>query len=284
MAIIGSGVPVGKIAAEAFPPLLAAGLRTSIAVSVLLPWFWLRARDDLTKLRGSDWLRVFAIGFVCVFLFSILNLFGLKMAPVVVAGLVRSTTPAVTAVASYVFLGDRLGWRRIAFLALAFLGLLAVSLDPHQDSSGRGQVFLGTLLILGAVACDAAYTLLGKKAMERLRPVTVAALSAGSATGLFLPFAAVEALRFDTSAPGERGWIALLWLGIAVGALGPLLWFRGVRWVSGSTAAVFMGVMPVSAMLLSYLLTDASFSWIHLVGITGVLLSIVCICRDDAQS
>jgi hypothetical protein len=57
-----------------------------------------------------------------------------------------------------------------------------------------------------------------------------------------------------------------------------------VRRVPGSTSAVFMGVLPLSAMLLSYLLTDASFSRSHLVGIAGVLLSIVCICRDDAPT
>ena len=54
-------------------------------------------------------------------------------------------------------------------------------------------------------------------------------------------------------------------------ALGSVLWFGGVRRVAGTTASVFMGVMPISALVLSYVLLGESFRWIHVVGMALVL-------------
>jgi uncharacterized membrane protein len=54
-------------------------------------------------------------------------------------------------------------------------------------------------------------------------------------------------------------------------AIGSALWYAGVSKAPGVTASAFMGVMPVSAVVLSYLLLGESFEWIHLIGMTAVL-------------
>ncbi|MCA9913548.1 MAG: EamA family transporter, partial [Anaerolineae bacterium] len=55
-----------------------------------------------------------------------------------------------------------------------------------------------------------------------------------------------------------------------------IVWYTGVKQVAGSIAAGFMGVMPVSALVLSYVLLDEAFRWVHILGfaivISGVLL------------
>jgi drug/metabolite transporter (DMT)-like permease len=45
-----------------------------------------------------------------------------------------------------------------------------------------------------------------------------------------------------------------------------MLWYSGVARVPGHLAAGFMVVMPVSALLLSYLLLGERFEWMHLAG------------------
>ncbi|MBL4678258.1 MAG: DMT family transporter [Mucilaginibacter sp.] len=73
-------------------------------------------------------------------------------------------------------------------------------------------------------------------------------------------------------------WIYLgAYVLITIG-LGSVLWYRGVGQVEGTVAASFMGVMPVSALVLSYLLLGEPFRWQHLAGFAlvfcGVLLMI----------
>jgi drug/metabolite transporter (DMT)-like permease len=60
--------------------------------------------------------------------------------------------------------------------------------------------------------------------------------------------------------------------------LGSVLWYKGATRVEGTVAASFMGVMPISALVLSYLLLHEKFEWMHLAGFglvfCGVLLMI----------
>lgn len=120
-------------------------------------------------------------------------------------------------------------------------------------------------------------------ASEHISPVTIAALAAGIAVILFLPFAVYQLPSFDLAQTSFTSWIALVWWGAGVLALGSVLWYRGVAKVSGSTAAGFMGVMPVSALVLSYLLLGETFKWIHLVGFAAVLAGVLLISREHAK-
>jgi drug/metabolite transporter (DMT)-like permease len=54
--------------------------------------------------------------------------------------------------------------------------------------------------------------------------------------------------------------------------------------VAGTTAAGFMGVMPVSAVLLSYLLLGEPFSLVHLAGMAAVLAGIAAVARSHTQN
>ena len=63
------------------------------------------------------------------------------------------------------------------------------------------------------------------------------------------------------------------------GALAPVLWYNGVRAAPAALSASAMGVMPLSALSLSYLLLGEAFRWVHLVGFglvfAGLILMIV---------
>ncbi len=59
-----------------------------------------------------------------------------------------------------------------------------------------------------------------------------------------------------------------------------LLWARGIARVPASTAAVFTGVLPVSAVTLSYLILGERVLWSHLVGAGCVIVGIVLVARE----
>jgi drug/metabolite transporter (DMT)-like permease len=139
---------------------------------------------------------------------------------------------------------------------------------------------LGTGLEAAFLAVFAA----GEEANADLSPVTLPSAAAVIAGLLFVPPAIWQATGFDWSEPSARDWAALCWWGAGTMGLGSVLWPHGMRRVSGTTASAFMAVMPVSALLLSYLLLDEGFAWPHSAGMAAVLAALAVVTYRDARS
>lgn len=89
-----------------------------------------------------------------------------------------------------------------------------------------------------------------------------------------------EAWRFDLSRLDPADWIAIAYYGVVVTVVAFLLWARGVARVRASTAAVFTGVLPISAVGLSYLVLGEQVRLSHLVGAACVIAGIVLVARE----
>jgi drug/metabolite transporter (DMT)-like permease len=74
--------------------------------------------------------------------------------------------------------------------------------------------------------------------------------------------------------------MAIGYYGVVVTVLAFLLWARGIARVPASTAAVFTGVLPVSAVTLSYLVLGERVLASHLVGAACVIAGIVLVARE----
>lgn len=289
MAIFGSGTPISKIVTDAFPVFVASGARMLLAVLALAPVVWWVSRREggtasvlgLDGIDRGDWLRLGGIAVGGMFLFSIFMLYGMAEISGALGGIVMSTTPGVTAAGAVLFLREDLDrWRAIA-IGAAVGGVLAVNLGG-TDSGSTGNVLLGTSLIFGAVCGEAAYTLLGKRLSADLDPIRIATITAALASVLFLGPALAEIGQLETAQIEATDWLALAWWGLGTMALGSVLWYEGVKRVPGTTASAFMGVMPVSAVVLSYILLGESFEILHAVGMAIVLGGVFAATRSDA--
>jgi drug/metabolite transporter (DMT)-like permease len=290
MACFGSATPVSSVVGEAFPVWLASALRMAVAAAVLVPALALRARSGderpVEALRGTDagdrWLLV-GIAVVGTFLFSVAMVLGMRRAPGAVGAVVMATTPAVTALGAVVVLRERLGRARLVAVALALAGVVLVNaFTGAAAGAGRAPV-VGSVLVFVAVCCEAAYSLMGKRLTAGLSPLVIATVAAVVALVAFLPVAAWQAAGFDWGRPDRGDWLAVAWWGAGTMALGSWLWFQGMRRVAGGTAAAFMGVMPVSALVGSYLLLGEAFHWAHVAGIALVLAGLAAVARSGAS-
>ena len=281
MAVFGSATPVSKIVTGAMPVFVGSPLRVALGALVLAPFVG-RQWSQLRQLGRQDWLLVGLIALFGMFGFSALMLYGMRMIPGVVGAIVMSTTPAITAAGSMLFLGDAPTWRKLLAIALAVSGVLVLQLGGGDGEGGK-DLLLGAALVFGAVCCEAAYTLLGKAAAERLDPLLVAGLSAALAVPLFLPLALWQWSEFAVGEIGWRAWTAVIWYGAGTLALGSWLWYSGLARADGAIAAGFMGVMPASALILSYVLLGEAFHWLHLLGFGIVFAGVLLISWEHAR-
>lgn len=61
-------------------------------------------------------------------------------------------------------------------------------------------------------------------------------------------------------------WLALVWYGVFVTALAFFFWYAGIKRCEASVAAIFSGMMPLTALLLSVLLLGERPSWQQYLG------------------
>lgn len=277
---VGSLVVVGKLIAASLPLFLASALRSAIG-AVLLLGLLLWREGRLPRPTRRDWLYLFLIALMGMFLFSVFLLYGLRLTTATEGGIVISTAPALLGVCAFLFMGERLTALRALAIALAVVGMIVLRAESGNEGAGS---WLGNLLVFGAAVGEALFTALGKAVARTLPPLAIATYVTLLGLLMFLPFAAWEAWHFDLAAARPLDWLPVVYYGIFITAGAFLLWYWGIAHVPASTAAVFLGILPVSAVALSYGLLGEPFRWSHLAGLAAVLGGIACIALPEAMA
>jgi drug/metabolite transporter (DMT)-like permease len=245
MALVGSSVVVGKLVVAKLPVFLIGGLRFGLAALILVPLVLARERG-MPAVSRRDAGLLLAQAFTGVFAFNTLLLYGLTFTSAAEGGIVTSTTPAVAAALAVLLLGEAWTGRRAAGLALAVLGLVALNVGAAGPRGPRP--LLGNLLVLAAVVGEGLFVVCSRVLAQRLSPLVIAAGISVLGLLMFGPFAVYEARHFGLERLDGADWAAIVYYAVVVTVVAFLLWARGVARVPAGTAAVFTGVLPVSAV------------------------------------
>jgi drug/metabolite transporter (DMT)-like permease len=198
------------------------------------------------------------------------------------SGIITSSTPAVLGLISFVILNDHLTLKKGLGIVMTLGGVLAINLIGAAPDQARGvNPWLGNLLVFGAVIGEALFSTFRKLISPKISSLAITTLMSVIGFILFIPFALPETLAFDFSRTTPGDWALVLYCGLFVTVIAYLLWFSGLAEVSASTAAVFTGVWPVSAVVLAYLVLKEPYSPSHLLGIICVLGGIILIAMDS---
>lgn len=276
MFIVGSSVVVGKLLVDNIPVFLISGLRFAISSLILLPILIKYEGLTFLTINKKDWLILGLQSFTGVFLFNILLLNGLKFTNAIESGIILGTTPAIIALISLFFLKEKMSLYKWIGIFLSVVGIIIINVFGSNLTFGdKGFSFWGNLLILGAVVCEALFTIFRKVSSNKVTPLLTATAVSIIGLILFLPFSIYDAMNFDFSTLTILDWLYILYFGLFVTVIAFLLWFQGVSKVSASTAGVFSSVMPVSAVILSSIILKEEITITNLLGITCILLAIL---------
>ncbi|MEW5961669.1 MAG: DMT family transporter [Chloroflexota bacterium] len=282
--IVGSSVVVGKLAIANFPVFLASEIRFIISCLILVPLLF-KFEGGIKGLTKKEWLLLFLQALTGTFLFNVLLLYGLKFTSAAEGGIITSTTPAVVGVISFLFLKERLSTKKGLGIVLTVFGILALNVLGNALQMERGPLpLLGNLLIFGAILGESLFIIFQKILSKTVSPLATATVVSGWGLLMFLPFSIYEANRFNFLSTTPIDWLAVVYLAIFLTVIAFLLWFHGVTHVPASTAAVFTGFMPISGVLLSYLVLREPFSWVHILGVLCVLLGIGFVTRPGQKT
>ncbi len=295
MSLVGSYVALSKPLVAAIPVFLLAWLRFGIGGLAML--HWLKKPADEAPLTPQTQRLLFLESFLGNFLFSICMLFGVSLTSAVSAGVIMAAIPAVVALMSWVFLRERISgrvWLAVGCAALG-IGLLALSKNelPEQSLHGLGgnlaskppaqllpgisNAWLGNLLVFGAVLCEAAYAVIGKRLTGVMGPKRITSLVNLWGFALVTPFGAYMAWHFNFASVSAPMWLLLVFYALAASVWTVWLWMTGLKNIPASQGGVFTVMLPISAALVGVWVLGEHLSGAQMlafgVALAGVVLA-----------
>ncbi|MBY5818020.1 DMT family transporter [Rhizobium leguminosarum] len=268
MLTVGSTVIASKLIASGLPPFSATALRFAIAFPVLL--LLMRATGArLPKLSRQDrFILVIQAGAGSVG-YTTLLISGLSLTSAADAGVIIGTLPVVSAAISILLLRERPQRALLLAVALATAGVLSITFTP--DAAGGS--LSGNALIFLAVVCEGLFILLNKRLKTEVAPLALSTLMAG--IGFIV--AAIPAVFEAPSADGisASAVAAVVYYALVPTVGGFLLWYAGAERVSGTEAALFTALAPVSAVMLAFVILGEPVGLNQIAGIACVLAAVL---------
>ena len=285
MSLVGSYVALSKPLAAVFPVLLLAWLRFGIGGAAML--HWLKKPASEAPLSPQTRRLLFLESFLGNFLFTLCMISGVKLTTAVAAGVIMAAIPAAVAVLSWLLLRERVAPRVWAGVACAVIGIGLLSLSKHElpapaatgldGQNTQNLAWLGNLLLLAAVFCEASYAVIGKKLTGAMGPRRITAIINLWGFALTTPFGLWLAWRFDFGAVHGGVWVLLLFYALAASVWTVWLWMTGLKTVPAAQAGVFTVMLPISAAVVGVLVLGERLSPQQMlafaIALAGVLLA-----------
>lgn len=274
MALVGSYVALSKPLAALFPVLLLAWLRFGIGVAAMARW--LRKQADEAPLNGRTKRLLFLESFFGNFLFTVCMVTGVSLTSAVTAGVTMASIPVAVAVLSWLILREQIARRTWAAVALAVAGIALYAVAKPQDAAAdQPYAWLGQLLLLAAVLCEAMYAVIGKQLTATLSPKRISAIINLWGFLLSTPFGLYLAWHFDFGGVSLSMWTLLLFYALAACVWTVWLWMTGLRAVPAAQAGIFTVMLPISTALVGMVVLGEHISQLQLLALGVALLGVL---------
>lgn len=236
--------------------VLAAAL---LWVATLLSGGGVRSRGKVVRL-----LLMGAVGYAgqaAAFFFALARL------PAATTALLLYTYPAMVTLGSAVFLGERLGARKVAAVLVAFGGTTLVLQGQAGPLNPVGVAF-GLL----SAAMYSAYVLFGSRFFANVHPIAASATVMSATAVSFVTYAAVAGQISVPSHPAQVGLIVTI---AVVGTALPVLAFvAGMPRVGPSRASILSTFEPVVTVTLAAAVLGEALHPLQILGAACIILSV----------
>jgi drug/metabolite transporter (DMT)-like permease len=272
--IAGSVFVVAKIGIREVPPWTFCFLRALISALVLVPLVAGHYRDMIDLLRRR-WLEAAFIGVIGLGLTQGVIFLALSYTSAVNVGITFALAPMATMLMARFALREPMnGWQG-AGLAVAFAGIVVISVHGSLALLLGLKIGRGDLITLAAVAMFAGYTVLLKRAKFELPtlPLLVILLGAGSAA--VLPFSLWEIAHGKHEHLASTGYLALAYTGVIGGAFMYFLYNWSVSALGASRAGTLIYTQPIFATFFAWLVLGERLEWYHFAGGALVIIGIL---------
>jgi drug/metabolite transporter (DMT)-like permease len=259
MVAVGSSVAAAA-ALVAYPIAGGQALRYAAAGALLLAL----ARGKLPRLTRSQAVRLAALAASGLAGFNAFLIAAVRHADAGSVGVIVGCVPIVLALSGPLLERRPVRARVVIAAVVVSVGAAAV------QGAGGSMSLAGFAFSLGALACEAAFTLLAIPLIASLGPRGVSTYACLFAVPLLLAVGLALDGASTVPIPSLKQAGALAYMAVVVTALAFVLWYSGVGRLGVERAGLFAGLVPVSALLSAAAIGESSLTFVRLLGATAV--------------
>ncbi|MDK2776299.1 MAG: DMT family transporter [Pseudomonadota bacterium] len=267
---------VGRAVRDEIPPVTLSVSRWVVASLVLLPFAWRAMRRDRALYWQHRWL-ILGISLAGITVFNTLIYLGLQSTPATNGIILNSFIPLLIVLFGALFFGYRIRALQVLGMLVSFAGVLSIVMRGDWQVLTSLSFAHGDLIILGAMACWALYTIGLKEVPSEINRLGL--LSVQMAVGLvfLLPFWGWELASGAAPVWNTHSLLSLAYVGIVPSVLAYLLYNACVVRLGPARAGLSVHLTPLFGAVLSVLLLGETIHLYHLAGalliFTGILLA-----------
>jgi drug/metabolite transporter (DMT)-like permease len=229
-----------------YPLYGGQALRYALAAGILFAVARARGLGPV-RLTPREALLLLALAATGLVLFNVFVIRGTRHASPTLVGTIISVVPVILALVGPLLARSRPSGRVLLAALVVVVGAIVTT------GLGSGSL-AGLLYSLGALACEACFSLLAIPLLPKLGPVRLSAYTEAVAVPMLLLVGVVAdgggILRVPTAAEAA----ALLYLGTLLSAGAFFLWYDALQRLGADRAGLFAGVVPVGAVATTVLL------------------------------
>ena len=265
----------GRSLAQNVGPFSAAFFRFAVASLFLLFLTW-KLEKKLPVPKGSQIFSLLLLGLTGVFSYNLFFFKGLKLIEAGRAAIIIANNPIFIALFSAVFFKEKLNALKILGIMISVSGAMVAISEGNFADLLEGRLGWGEFYIFLCVASWVVFSLLGKAVMSGLSPLASVLYSSITGTILLLIPALMEGLTncIYYSIPD---WGNIFYLGFFGTVLGFVWFYEGIHQIGPTRAGLFINFVPISAILLAFLILGEPLTISLLIGTilvtTGVYLT-----------
>ncbi|MGB8399699.1 DMT family transporter [Bradyrhizobium sp.] len=243
------------------PPLTLVFLRVALASVILLPLLWVyRIRFP----KGvAAWAPYLAIGFLNNVLPFSLIVIGQTTIASGLASILNATTPLFTVVVMAAAGEEKLSARRIAGVFAGLIGVVILHGQGVGFETGQG---IGILLCLAAAFSYGLSALLARRRLSNSPPLATATFQMLASAAMMTVVAGIVDRPWQLPVPGAATWLAVIGLAAFSTALAYIVFFQILRRSGATNVMLVTLLIPVTAILLGYLVLGERISPREIVG------------------
>jgi len=249
------------VALKELPPLTLVFLRVALAALILLPV--LRAYRIGFPRGFSGWQPFFGIALLNNVLPFSLIVMGQTFIPSGLASILNATTPLFTVLVMAASGDEKLLMRRVAGV---LAGLIGVIILHGQDLDFANSQGVGILLCLAAAFSYGLSALYARRKLSNSPPLATATFQLLASSLMMAIVAALVERPWQLPMPGATTWLAMAGLAALSTALAYIVFFQILRRSGSSNVMLVTLLIPVTALLLGYLVLGESISRREIVG------------------